>query len=316
MLRYIINRLLTLIPLLFGVSLFVFCVLRLGKTDPALAYARLSGLPATDAILTDIRLELGLNNPLWQQYLDWLWAALHGDMGLSYVSAKPALDEILYFLPATLELTFWAICLTAALSIPLGIISAYYKDKLPDYAIRIMSFSAVSTPSFWLGFLLMLFFTKYFGFLPTMGRDGTSSLILPVLTLSFMSIGINARLVRASMLEHMHSRSVIYAKAIGTPKHKIMLHIIRNACIPVLTTLSMHLGELIGGAVIVENIFNWPGVGRYVLTAIYNHDYPVIQSFILVMACIFVIINLGVDILYAKIDPRIARSQNMSRESI
>ncbi len=306
--RYIVRRLLTLIPLLLGVSLFVFCVLRLGKTDPAMAYARISGLPATPAILDDIRIELGLNNPIWQQYLDWLGAALHGDMGLSYVSGKPALGEILYFLPATLELTFWAICLTVVVSIPLGIISAYYKDKLPDYAIRILSFSAVSTPSFWLGFLLMLVFTKYFGFLPAMGRDGATSLILPVLTLSFMSIGINARLVRASMLEHMHSRSVAYAKAIGAPKHQIMLHIARNASIPVLTTLSMHLGELLGGAVIVENIFNWPGVGRYVLTAIYNHDYPVIQSFTLVMAVIFVLLNLGVDILYAKIDPRIERS--------
>ncbi len=151
----------------------------------------------------------------------------------------------------------------------------------------------------------MLIAAKYFDFLPTMGRDGAHSLILPVITLSFMSIGINARLIRASMLEHMHSRSVNYAKAIGAPKVKIMQHILRNACIPVLTTLSMHMGELIGGAVIVENIFNWPGVGRYVLTAIYNHDYPVIQAFTLVMAGIFVFLNLGVDILYAKIDPRI-----------
>ncbi len=305
MLRFILRRLLTLIPLLLGISLFVFCVLRLGKTDPALAYARISGLPPTEQILSEIRLNLGLENPLWQQYIDWLMAALQGNMGLSYVSAKPALDEILYFLPATLELTFFAICLTTVISIPLGIISAYYKDRFPDYIIRILSFSAVSTPSFWLGFILMLAFSKYFGFLPAMGKDGVTSFILPVLTLSFMSIGINARLVRASMLEHMHSRSVIYAKAIGAPKSKILLHIFRNACIPVLTTLSMHLGELLGGAVIVENIFNWPGVGRYVLTAIYNHDYPVIQAFTLVMAVVFVFLNLGVDILYAKIDPRI-----------
>ncbi len=305
MLKYVIRRLLTLIPLGFGVSLFVFCVLRLGKTDPALAYARISGLPPTETILADIRTSLGLDNPLWQQYFDWLSKALQGDMGLSYVSGSSALGEILYFLPATLELTILAIITTIAISIPLGIVGAYYKDRWPDYGIRLLSFSAVSMPSFWLGFLLMLVFAKYFGILPAMGRDGAASLILPVLTLSFMSIGINARLVRASMLEHMHSRSVAYAKARNVSKFRIMLHVLRNACIPVLTTLSMHFGELLGGAVIVENIFNWPGVGRYVLTAIYNHDYPVIQSFTLVMAGIFVVVNLFIDILYARIDPRI-----------
>ncbi len=305
MLRYITRRLLTLIPLCLGVSLFVFCVLRLGKTDPALAYARISGLPPTEKILASIRADLGLNNPFWQQYFDWITNTLQGDMGLSYVSGNSALGEILYFLPATLELTLWAICATIIISIPLGIIGAYYKDKWPDYGIRFISFSAVSMPSFWLGFLLMLLFAKYFGFLPAMGREGASSLILPVLTLSFMSIGINARLIRASMLEHMHSRSVIYAKARGVSKFRITLHILRNACIPVLTTLSMHFGELLGGAVIVESIFNWPGVGRYVLTAIYNHDYPVIQAFTLVMAGIFVVVNLLVDIVYSYIDPRI-----------
>ncbi len=307
MLRYILRRILALIPLFIGVSLFVFFVLRLGKTDPALAYARISGLPATEQILSDVRISLGLNNPIWQQYLDWLKAALQGDLGLSYVSGKPALGEILYFLPATLELTLWAILLTVLLSIPLGIIGAYYKDKWPDFIIRLLSFSAVSTPSFWLGFLLMLVASKYFGFLPSIGRDGLASLILPVLTLSFMSIGINARLVRSCILEHMHSRSVIYAKARGLSKQRITMHTLRNACIPVLTTLSMHFGELLGGAVIVENIFNWPGVGRYVLTAIYNHDYPVIQAFTLAMAVIFVFVNLVVDILYAFINPRIYR---------
>ncbi len=307
MLKYIIKRLLMLIPLSLGVSIFVFFVLRLGKTDPAMAYNKLSGLPATEAMLEKTRAELGLNEPLWQQYLDWLMAALQGDLGMSYVSKSSALGEILYFLPATLELTLIAISLTVIVSVPLGIIGAYYKDKWPDYLIRLISFSAVSMPSFWLGFLLMLLFAKYFGFLPAMGRDGLSSTILPVLTLSFMSIGINARLVRASMLEHMHSRSVIYARARGVSNFRIMLHVLRNACIPVLTTISMHFGELLGGAVIVENIFNWPGVGRYVLTAIYNHDYPVIQSFIIIMAAIFIVVNLVVDIVYLYVDPRLSR---------
>ncbi len=312
MLIFILRRLLALIPLCLGISLFVFLVLRMGNADAALAYVRLSGLPPTEAVLSEVRESLGLHLPLWEQYLRWLVQAVQGDWGLSYVSGTSALGEILAFVPATLELTLWAMLLTVVGSIPLGIIGALYRDTWPDYAIRCLSFSAVSMPSYWLGFLLILVFARWWDILPAMGYGGADFLVLPVCTLAFMTLGINARLVRGAILEHMQSRYVIYARARGVVRWRIWLHILRNASIPVLTALGMYFGELLGGAVIVESIFNWPGVGRYVISAIYNHDYPVIQAFTLLMAFIFVGINLIVDILYAIIDPRVAVKSTLS----
>ncbi len=313
MFLFILRRLLATIPLLLGISFFVFCILRLGDADAALAYIRLSGLVPTEAMLAEVRQELGLNLPLWHQYFLWLSKAVQGDWGLSYVSGTSALHEVLAYMPATLSLTFWAIVLTVLGSIPLGIVGALYRDRWPDTLIRIFSFSAVSMPSYWLGFLLVLVFARLWDVLPAMGNAGPLSYILPVCTLAFMSLGINARLVRASVLEHMQSRAVTYARSRGLSSLRIWLHILRNASIPVLTALSMYFGELLGGAVIVESIFNWPGVGRYVVSAIYNHDYPVIQAFTLLMVCIFVVINLVVDIVYASIDPRIILTKHPRR---
>ncbi len=306
---FIVRRLCAVIPLLVGISFFVFLLLRMGEADAALAHIRISGLVPTESALALAREELGLNLPLWQQYLEWLSFAVRGDFGLSYVSGQSAMGEILSYLPATLNLAFWAILLTLAGSIPLGIIGAIYKDRWPDICIRIFSFSAVSMPSYWLGFLLIFLFARLWNILPAMGNTEPFSLILPVCTLAFMSLGINARLVRGAVLEHMHSRAVTYMRARGLGFWRIWLHILRSASLPVLTALSMYLGELLGGAVIVESIFNWPGVGQYVVSAIYNHDYPVIQAFVLVMVGIFVGINLLVDILYAFVDPRLVLGQ-------
>ncbi len=312
MLKFIIRRLLSFIPLCLGISLFVFVILRLGDADAALAYVRLSGLPPTEEMLAQVREELGLNLPLWQQYWQWLQGAVQGDWGTSYVTKAPALEEILAFIPATLELTLWAMFITVVGSIPLGILGAIYRDKWPDYVIRCFSFSAVSMPSYWLGFLLILVFARWWGVLPAMGYGGAESLILPVCTLAFMTLGINARIVRGAVLEHMQSRAIVYARSRGVAEWRLWVHILRNASIPVLTALGMYFGELLGGAVIVESIFNWPGVGRYVISAIYNHDYPIIQAFTLMMAFIFIAINLFVDLLYACMDPRVTLESTRS----
>ncbi len=302
--HFLWRRLLALVPLGLGISLFVFLVLRLGDADAALAYVRLSGLPPTEDVLREVRAELGLNLPLWQQYLRWLSEAMQGNWGVSYVSGTSALGEILQYLPATLQLTLGAMALTVLGSVVLGTVAALYRDGWPDYVLRIFSFSAVSMPSYWLGFLLILLFARYWNILPAMGNEGALSMILPICTLAFMTLGLSARLVRAALLEHMHSRAVMYARSRGLSSWQRGIHIGRNAAIPVLTALSMYFGELLGGAVIVESIFNWPGVGRYVISAIYNHDYPVIQAFTLVMTGVFVCINLLVDCLYVWIDPR------------
>ncbi len=315
-LAFMVRRIIAVIPLLLGISFFVFFLLRLGEADATLAYVRLSGLVPTERTLAMVREDLGLNLPLWQQYIEWLALAVQGDLGISYISGASAMQEVLSYIPATLELTLWAMLVTLVASIPLGIIGAIYKDAWPDSIIRIFSFTAVSMPSYWLGFLLIFLFARHWNILPAMGNEGALSFILPVATLAFMSLGINARLVRGAVLEYMHSRYVVYARARNVSFLRIWLHILRSVSIPVLTALSMYFGELLGGAVIVESIFNWPGVGKYIISAISNHDYPVIQSFVLIMVCIFVLINLTVDMLYALIDPRLTLGHDKTRRTL
>lgn len=306
MIRYILKRLALLIPILLIMSVVVFGVLRLGKTDPAQAWLRVSGIPATEGSLQQARHELQLDRPLPVQYFHWLQGAVRLDFGDSYVNGRPALQDILGYMPVTLKLTFAAILVTVLASIPLGVLSAVYKNSWIDSLTRMFAFAGVSLPSFWLGFLLVYLFSIKLDILPPMGLSGPLSYIMPVFTLSLMSLGINIRLVRASMLEHMNQRFVLYAKARGLrPSVITFKHVLKSALLPVITSLGMHFGEMLGGAVIVENIFNLPGVGRYVVTAINNHDYPVIQAFTILTTGFFIVLNLGVDVLYAAVDPRI-----------
>lgn len=306
MLKFIFRRLLTLVPLLLSVSILVFLVLRLGENDPAMAYVRLSGIPPTDQALEAAREYLGLNRPLAVQYLDWLWRALHLDFGISYVTGTPVLERVLYYLPNTLYLAGVSFLITIGLSLPLGIISALKKDRWPDHLVRAVAFIGVSTPSFWLGFVLVYIFSVKLGWLPAMGIGGPSHVILPAFTLALMSMCINTRLIRGNMLEQMNTRSVLYARVRGVlEKWVVGRHILKNSMIPVVTAVGMHIGELMGGAVIAEVLFAWPGVGQYAVSSIYNRDFPVMQCFILIMTLIFVLCNLAVDLLSAWLDPRI-----------
>jgi len=306
MTRYILKRLLLLIPILLAVSLVVFTILRLGQGDPAMAYLRLSSIPPTDQALEVARHELGLDKPFAVQYVSWLGKAVRGDFGISYVTKKPVLDEILYYLPNTLILAGYSLALTLLLSLPLGMISALKKDRLPDHMTRGLSFFGVSIPNFFLGFVLIWIFSIKLHWLPPLGKGGFSHMILPILTMSCMSLCINTRLIRSTMLDNMHSRYVLYARARGLSESVVVgRHVLTNSLIPVITAIGMHAGELFGGAVIAESIFAWPGVGRYAVSAIYNRDYPVMQCFILIMTTIFVLMNLAVDIGYAWLDPRI-----------
>lgn len=306
MIRFTIKRILVLLPILLFVSVVVFLILRLAKGDPAMAYLRMSNIPPTDQALVEARMELGLDKPVPVQYVNWLNKALRLDFGRSYVTGRPVLEEILHYLPATLILAGAGLFFTLLASIPLGVVAALKKDRLPDHILRAFSFVGVSIPSFWLGFLLVYAFAVKLRWLPTMGRGGVLHMILPVITLSFMSIAINVRFLRANLLENIRSRSTLYARARGISERRIVwVHVMRNSMIPVVTAIGMHLGEMLGGAVLVENIFSWPGVGRFAVQAVFNRDYPVLQCFILMMTTIFVLCNLFVDILYAFIDPRI-----------
>lgn len=309
MMRFIFRRVLLLIPMLFGTSLFIFLILRLGPSDPALDYLRLSKIPPTPQAVESARELLGLDKPVMTQYFHWLSDALHLDFGISYATQKPVLPDLLYFLPATLQLAGLALALTIILSVPMGMLAARYREKWPDQLVRVIAFIGVSMPNFWLGFLLILLFSMHLGWLPPMGKGEAKHLVMPVIAISLMSLAINARLLRASMLEVAGQRHVRYARLRGLSEMTVeRSHILRNAWLPLITAIGMHIGELLGGALIIESIFSWPGVGRYAVSAIMNRDYPVIQCFTLLMVVIFVLCNLIVDIIYAIADPRIRLS--------
>ncbi|WP_186399771.1 nickel ABC transporter permease subunit NikB [Stappia sp. P2PMeth1] len=306
---FILRRVLLLLPMLLGASLVIFLMLRLGPSDPAMDYLRLSKVPPTPQALEDARMMLGLDRPIVTQYLDWLGKAVRLDFGTSYATQRPVLPDLLHFLPATLQLAGVALALTIGLSVPLGIWAARYRERWPDQMVRLIAFIGVSMPNFWLGFLLVLLFSVHLGWLPPMGRGGLAHLVMPAVAVSLMSLAINARLLRASMLEVAGQPHVRYARLRGLPERRgERAHVLRNAWLPVITAMGMHIGEMIGGTLIIESIFGWPGVGRYAVSAILNRDYPVIQCFTLVMVAIFMLCNLVVDIVYALADPRIRLS--------
>lgn len=305
MLSYILRRLAVLPVILLAVSLVIFAILRLAPGDPALSYLRLSQIPPTTENLAIARETLGLDKPLSDQYATWLTKAARLDFGRSYVTGRPVMDEILYYLPATLELAGASLLITLGLSVPMGVAAALRRDTALDHLTRAVAFAGVSIPNFWFGFLLVWLFSVELGWLPPLGRGGLSHLVMPAISLALMSLAVNTRLIRASMLETMHHRFILYARARGVSEGTVVWrHMFVNALIPILTATGMHVGELLGGAVVVESVFSWPGVGRYAVSSIYNRDFPVLQCFMLVMTVIFVVCNLAVDIAYAVADPR------------
>jgi nickel transport system permease protein len=305
-LAFALRRLLTLLPLLLIVSVVFFLMLRLGRGDPAMDYLRLSQIPPTDAAVVLARQELGLDQPLWAQYLHWLSAAVRLDLGRSWSTGRPVLEEILHFLPASLQLAGTALLLVMLVGLPLGLLAALYRDRWPDHVTRAIAFLGVSVPNFWLGFLLVLLFSVQLGWLPALGRDGPASLIMPAIATATMSACVTLRLMRGAVLGVLGERHLVFARARGLSRRTIIgRHVVLNAMIPPLTALGLHVGELLGGAMVVEMVFAWPGLGRYALLAITNRDFPVLQGFVLVMTMVFVLCNLLVDLAYAWIDPRI-----------
>ncbi|WP_104732228.1 ABC transporter permease subunit [Helicobacter salomonis] len=304
--QYIFKRTLLIIPMIFIVSFVIFFMLRLNGTDAAMSYLNASSIAPTDQALQMARAHLGLDKPLLSQYYLWLKNAAHGDLGISYMSGRAVTPDMIYYFQNSLKLIALALLLTFGLSLPMGVLSAVFKDKFADYAIRLFSFLGVCTPNFWFGFVLIGFFSVKLGWLPPFGSGGLLHLIMPAFAISFMSIAISARLIRANMLENMHARHVSYAKMRGVQKTRLVLsHILRNALLPVVTAVGMHFGELVGAAIVVENVFAYPGTGNWIVGAILNNDYPVILAFMLLMGVIFIISNLIIDLCYVWIDPRI-----------
>ncbi|AXN40997.1 nickel ABC transporter permease [Peribacillus butanolivorans] len=303
---FIFKRLTSLIPILLGISLITFILLHLIPGDPAEAYLRASHIPPTDETVAALRVELGLNKPLYVQYFEWLGKVLQLDLGMSYVSNNSVWEEIVVHFFPTVQLTFASLIFIVVISLPLGMISAIYKGKFVDQFSRILAFVSVSMPTFWLGFLLIYFLSVKLDLFPVLGRGTLAHLVLPSLTFAFAYIGTYMRLLRASMLGNLNEPFVVYARARGLRQRLIVIrHVLKKSLLPVITGLGMSCGNMLSGAVIVETIFAWPGMGQLFVTSILNQDYPMIQGCVLFMGVIFVVCNLLVDLTYSFLDPRI-----------
>jgi len=304
---FVLRRLLHAIFVVWGVVTVVFFLVRL-TGDPT---AFLVDQTATPAELAHARHLLGLDRPLHVQYVDFLLAVPRGDFGMSMREKRPAMRMVLECLwPATVELTLAAILLSTLPAIPLGVLSATHKDTAVDHLSRISSLLLQSMPSFWLGMVLILICAVQFpGLLPSYGAGSLRHLILPSVTLAAAPLAQNVRLIRAGMLEVLSQDYVRTARAKGiTERWVIYRHALRNAAIPVITVTGLSLGFMLSGAIVIETVFSWPGLGRLLVQAVPGRDFPVIQAGVFVLAVIFVAINLLVDMLYTVVDPRIRLS--------
>lgn len=303
MIRYILRRLILLVPLVFGVSVLIFLVMRLVPGDPA----RLAlGAEATDDQVQLMRRQWGLDQPLPVQYIYWVTHALEGDWGRSTISRVPASQEIALRLPATLRLAGLSVLIATLIGVGFGIFAAVRHNSWVDRASMVLALLGICTPSFWLGLMLILIFSVRLTWLPSFGEGGLEHLILPALTLGAGAAALIARVTRSSLLEVLGADYLRTARAKGlTEQLVIARHALRNALIPVLTLLGLEFGGLLAGAIVTETVFAYPGIGLLLVNAIGNRDFPVVQPVLLLFAVQFVLVNLLVDVLYAAVDPRI-----------
>ena len=331
MIKYILKRLLMLIPVLIGVSLIVFVLLRVAAPDPAPVVL---GQHATDEAMDQWREANGLNDSVVKQYFDFITGAVQGDFGESYYTKTPVIDEIGSRFPATIEIAVFAIIVASVFGIIIGVIAAVKKNSIIDNASMVLSLVGVSIPIFWLGILFIILFTKVLGWLPASGRiDVTFTvndvtglylidtlisgdfeafknalwhLILPGMTLALYTLAIISRMTRSSMLDTLGQDYIRTARSKGLSEGRVIVkHGLRNALMPIVTVIGLQFGSLLGGAVLTETVFAWPGIGKYTVECINKSDFPVIQAVVLIIATIFVVMNLIVDIIYAFLDPRI-----------
>ena len=299
---YLLKRLFWFFPILLGITLLVFFFIHLIPGDPALL---LLGESARPAQIEKLRENLHLNEPIYIQLGFFFSDLLSGKMS-SIFYQKPVFSVIFPKLLNTFQLALFAMLIAIIIALPLGILSAIKKNSKLDFLARIFSLLGVSIPNFWLGPLLILFFSIWLGLLPVSGKDGLKHLILPALTLGMAMAGFLSRISRASMLEVLNSPYLKSARARGLSEHKVILkHALKNALIPILTVIGLQFGALLSGAVITETIFAWPGVGRLLINAIFTRDFPLVQACVLVIAVSYLTINLLVDIAYALIDARV-----------
>ncbi|WP_223641827.1 nickel ABC transporter permease subunit NikB [Planococcus sp. 4-30] len=305
---YLIKRLLAVIPIILFAIFLMFVLIRFSPVDPAEAYLAAANIHPTDEILAEKRHEFGLDQPLLVQYVQTVKDVVQLDFGNSYVTNTSVWQEIATRMPATIQLAVSSIILSLVISVPLGFLAAVYKNSLIDHLSRLLSYLGASIPQFWLGYVLIFLFSVKLDMFPVEGRGTWQHFVLPSITLSLALIAIYTRLLRASVLDELENVYVVYGRTRGIKEKTIMVkHVLRIAISPMLTGLGMNLGKLLTGTIIVEQVFSWPGFGRFFIEAIFNRDIPVIQSYVVLAACLFIICNLIVDLVQLYIDPRISR---------
>lgn len=301
--QYIIRRLLIMVPVLFGISIIIFAMVRVIPGDPGYI---LAGPHATKEQVEQIREQLGLNKHPVLQYLLFLKNILRGDLGTSTRTGLPVSKEIMARFPNTLLLAFSSILIATIFGVFIGVISGVKQNSKFDYLSMLFALFGLSMPVFWLGLMLMLLFSIKLGWFPAVGAEGLKHLVLPSLTLGANSMAIIARMTRSSMLEVIRLDYIRTARAKGLEEKVVITrHALKNALIPVVTVIGLQTGTLLGGAVLTEIVFAWPGIGRLLVEAILSRDYPVVQGVVLLVATTFILINLIVDIIYSYLDPRI-----------
>ncbi|HET8679169.1 MAG TPA: nickel ABC transporter permease [bacterium] len=303
MLRYVARRLLHLVPVLLGISFLVFLLVHLVPGDPV--RVMLQDVGSAEQV-ERMRAQLGLDRPIYMQYVSFVSRAVRGDFGRSIHTRRPVAQEIAFRIPYTVRIAVAAMLVAVVMGVVLGSVAAMHHQSALDYGTMVVALAGVSLPSFWFGLVLILIFSLHLRWLPPAGADSLLHLILPAVTLGSGAAAIIARLTRSSMLEVLRQDYIRTARAKGVADRGLVYrHALKNAMIPVVSIVGLQFAGLLGGAVIVETVFGWPGIGRLAVDAIFNRDIPVIQAVVLVAAVIFVFVNLLVDLLYGLLDPRI-----------
>lgn len=334
MLKYFLSRLATFVPTFLGVTVISFAFIRVLPGDPIIVMAGERGV--SEERYQELVERFGFDQPLWRQFLDYLWGVLHGDLGTSFVTNRPVWDQFFTLFPATLELSICAIIFAMVVGIPAGVIAAVYRGKFFDRALMSTALVGYSMPIFWWALLLIIVFSGNLGWTPVSGRmdlvyffddvtgfmlidsllsgqDGAfmsavSHLILPSIVLGTIPLAVIARQTRSAMLEVLSEDYIRTAKAKGLKPSRVNgLHALRNAMIPVITVIGLSVGTLLAGAILTETIFSWPGIGKWMVDSIFRRDYPVVQGGLLLIALMVMIVNLIVDLLYGLINPKIRK---------
>lgn len=306
MTQYIIRRLLQMIPITFGILTLVFSLIHLIPGDPAV---QIAGENARPEDVLQVRKALGLDKPLWSQYVSYLGRVAHGDLGRSFQTNEAVTAQIRARYPATIQLAFGSMFVALLVAFPLGVISAVYRNSWIDNVARFFALVGVSMPSFWFGPLLIIAFAINRHWFPVSGRDGIRSLVLPSVTMGLALAAILTRMIRVSLADELTQLYVTTAIAKGLTRVRVIFrHALKNALIPVITVLALQFGSLLTGAIITEQIFSWPGLGRLLIQSISMRDYPQVQASILVIALTYIAVNFISDLLYGVVDPRVKLS--------